>query len=288
MMSLTRLAGYGLILLGLGLIGAALLGPLALDLIDFRVSDTMENQVVGGDVASLLLAGPLALVAGRLWLRNHRLAPVLALAPSIYAVYYGISIVVGEQYDRYPGNIEKFFPLYLGLILLGWSSAAIAWSQLRVPEAVAADTGLRRATAGVLLALGILLGLAWARSIWGIASGRDLTDEYLGDPNVYWGIKLLDTAFVIPLAVATGVGLLRDSHLARKVACAFTGYLTCQAAAVAGMAAVMLWRDDPSASVPFLIFTGIGTLALGYLTIRWLRSYGHPQRASAAPGRVTV
>lgn len=270
MMSLTRLAGYALILQGLGLAGAALLGPLVLDVIAFRVSETMENQVVGGDVASLLIAGPLAIVAGGLWLREHRLAPAIAMAPSIYAVYYGISIVVGEQYDRYPGNIEKFFPLYLGLILLGWSIAAVAWSRLRVPES---DAGLSRATAGVLLVLGILLGLAWARSIWGIASGRDLTDEYLGDPNVYWGIKLLDTAFVIPLAVATGVGLLRDSHLARKVACAFTGYLTCQAAAVAGMAAVMLWRDDPSASIPFLIFTGLGALALGYLTIRWLRRY---------------
>jgi hypothetical protein len=259
------------------------LGPLVLGAIRYHISGTMENQVVGGDVASLLVAAPAAVAAGVLWMRGHRLAPALALAPGLYSVYYAVSLILGEQYGRYPGNNERYFPLYLGLTLLGGTISARAWSELRAEELPEPGDGLRRTTAGVLTALGVLLGLAWTRSIWGVASGSNVTAEYLGDPNVYWTIKLLDTAFIIPAALATGVGLWRHHRMALRAAYGIIGFLTCQGAAVAGMAAVMELRDDPSASVPFLVLSSLGTVALAALTSRWLRLYAiGTRRASAA------
>ena len=218
-----RMVGVGLIALGGGLAASAILGPLVLKVIRFHISPTMENQVVGGDVASLVLAAPTAVAAGILWLRGHRLAPALAVAPALYAMYYAVSLVLGEQYGRYPGNSERFFVLYLALTVLGGVSAARAWSALRLLNVPEPGEGLRRTTAGVLVAVGVLLGLTWARAIWGVATGTNLTPEYLADPNVFWTIKLLDTTLVIPLALATGGGLLRRHPLASTVAYGITG-----------------------------------------------------------------
>jgi len=267
------MVGMGLIAMGGGLAASAVLGPLVLNVIKFHVSDTMENQVVGGDVASLVVAAPAAFAAGVLWMRGHRLAPALALAPSLYSIYYAVSLVVGEQYDRYPGNNEKFFPLYLGLAILGGVISARVWSELGTEELPDPGAGLRRTTAGVLIALGGLLGLAWARSIWGVTTGTNLTQEYLGDPNVYWTIKLLDTAVIIPASLATGIGLWMHKRTAVKAAYGIIGFLTCQGAAVAGMAVVMERRSDPAASMPFLVVISVGTVALAVLTAGWLRLY---------------
>ncbi len=269
-----RMVGIGLLALGGGLATSAVLGPLVLKVITYPVSDAMKNQIVGGDLASLALAAPAAVTAGILWLRRHRLAPVVALGPTLYSVYYATSLVVGEQYERYSGNVGRFFPLYLSLTVLGWTLAARAWSEMKVDDLPEPDSRLRHVTAGLLLALGTLLGLAWAQSIWGVANGSNVTQEYLGDPNVFWSIKLLDTAFIIPATLAIGIGLLRHNKTARKAAYGIVGYLTCQGGAVAGMSVVMMWRDDPSASMPFLVLTTLGTLALAMLTAQWFRLSG--------------
>ena len=50
-------------LLGLGAMATALLGPLALGWIDYHVSSRAADQLRGGDVAGLVLVGPVALAA---------------------------------------------------------------------------------------------------------------------------------------------------------------------------------------------------------------------------------
>jgi hypothetical protein len=92
-----RVAGLGSIALGAGIATAAVLGPLALDVIRFRTSDHLENQFVGGEIVSLGVVAPAAIAAGALWLRGHRLAPVVALGPSLYAVYTYTTAVVGQE-----------------------------------------------------------------------------------------------------------------------------------------------------------------------------------------------
>ncbi len=52
-----------LALLGLGAMATALLGPLALGWIDYHVSSGAADQLRGGDVAGLVLVGPVALAA---------------------------------------------------------------------------------------------------------------------------------------------------------------------------------------------------------------------------------
>jgi hypothetical protein len=63
----SRLTGVGLIGLGAGLAASAILGPLGLGRITFRVSASAESQLLGGEIVSLLAAAPLALAAGLAW-----------------------------------------------------------------------------------------------------------------------------------------------------------------------------------------------------------------------------
>ena len=46
------------------------------------------------------------------------------------ALYYGIAEVLGPDYIRYAGNNERYFPLFLGVILLSWIAAIRAWAAL--------------------------------------------------------------------------------------------------------------------------------------------------------------
>jgi len=71
-----------LALLGLGAMATALLGPLALGWIDYHVSSGAADQLRGGDVAGLVLVGPVALAAAWRVATGRPGADALALAPA--------------------------------------------------------------------------------------------------------------------------------------------------------------------------------------------------------------
>ncbi len=141
------IAGLAAIALGAGIAAGAVLGPLALRVIQFRTSANLENQFVGGEVVSLAVVAPALIVAGGLWLRQHRLAPALAFGPALYAVYTYGTAVVGQEYAQYDGNVEKFFPLYAALVAGGGGVAACAWlrlDQIQKYRCLRTDCGARR------------------------------------------------------------------------------------------------------------------------------------------------
>jgi len=267
-----RVAGLGSIALGAGIAAAAILGPLALNVVAFRTSDHLKNQFVGGEVVSLGLVAPAAIAAGVLWLRGHRLAPALAFGPALYAVYTYTTVVMGQEYARYDGNVERFFPLYAGLVAAGAAIAAVAWSQLGETALPEPADGLRRATAGVFLAIGGLFALTWAAQIRLVVGGNP-SAEYAEGPTLFWLIKVLDFGFVIPALLATGVGLLRRRPAAVKAAIGLAAYGTCLVASVAGMGVAMEATGDPSSDPRLLaaVLPMAGGLAL--VTGRLLHSY---------------
>jgi hypothetical protein len=252
----------------------AILGPLLLGVIDSRVSNNMQNQLLGGEIVSLLLAAPVAIVAGFLWLRGSRCAPVLAIAPALYAVYTYVQFVVGPDYTRYDGNNERAFPLYLVLVILGWAIALSAWGALGRLALPTPPLGLSRTLASILIAISVLIGLAWIASIAGVIGGGTLTQEYQDDPSLFWLIRLMDLGFVIPAALMTAVGLLRHAAWSIRLAWALTGFQTLLTGSVASMAIAMTVRDDPSADAVLLMVTVATTLtllAVSALMLRGLR-----------------
>ena len=116
------LLGSALALLAAGLAAVALLGPLTGGPIEYHVGETLRNQTIGLDAASLFVVAPLALAAALLVLRGHVAGPAIALGVGAYTAYMFVQYIVGPEYLARPGNNELLFPLYLCLFALGWAA----------------------------------------------------------------------------------------------------------------------------------------------------------------------
>lgn len=266
-------------LLAPALVAATLLGPVGVDKLVHRTSETTLNQLVGSDLAALLVAAPLAVLAAVLVTRGHRAGPLLATGVGVYAAYTYAQVIIGQEYLRLPGNVELFFPLLLAIFVLGEALVVLGWRQtgagLPTPSRL-----LERLTGWVLIVLAVFLVLALhlptMLTAW---SDPWSMTEYASAPTPFWLVKLMDLGIVVPAAVVTGIGLLRRASWARRVTYPFlTGY-TLLSTSVLSMALVMLVNDDPDASIGlaagFAAFTG----ALLLLLLAWLR----PVLAGAAP-----
>jgi hypothetical protein len=260
-----------LFILGVGAASIALLGPLVGDVIRYHVSEGAVNQVVGGDVAGLLLVAPVSVLAGILVWRQHLAGPVLALGPAVYALYMYSQLALGGDFIRYPGNTERFFPLYLGLFILAGAIVIRAWTMIdraRLPLTrrwVDRTLGIFFMVMAVFLTLGLHVpGLI---DIWAGQPGS----EYLADPGVFWLVKFMDLGIVVPVMVLAGIGILRGSLWADKIKYAAVGWAGLLGASVAGMAIVMQATGDPAATlantVAFSVFAALA-LAMAWIVYR--------------------
>ncbi len=261
-----------LLLLGVALAANVVFGPLGFGVLVWRVSALGLNQTYGADAASLALIVPSALAGAWLWRARHPLAAPLALGAGLVTLYYAVAETLGGDDIRYAGNNERFFLLFLALIILSWTIAVRAWAALDA-EPLALSPWLARSLAVVMLLGGGLIGLAWTAQLVPMALGSGPGPEFLDSPSAYWTIRIVDLGFIAPVSLWTGVGLLRRNPEAVKAACALSCFLTLQGASVLAMGFVMLWRLDPTAS-PVLVYalTPI-VLALAALTTRLLAAY---------------
>jgi hypothetical protein len=245
----TRPLGAGLVILGGALAAVAVLGPLVLNVLRYRTSPTTMNQIMGGDAAALAVVVPVTVAVGVLAIRRHPAAPVLALAPSIFVVYTYTQLILGNEYLRLPGNVERFFPLLLGVFLLAGAIALRAWAGTPAERLPATSAAADR-TAGVLLlviAVFVVVGLHLPNYVDAMRD-HPSTVEYLSSPTAFWLVKFMDLGIVVPAAIAGGVGALRRRRWARKPVYALLGAYTLIGASVAGMAITMAVRHDPDAS----------------------------------------
>lgn len=243
------LAG-GLACLGGLIVVYALLGPLVLDLIHFRTSAAGLNQIRGGDLAALVVVAPTCLAVAWLAWRGHRAAPVLALAPAMFAMYTYSQLILANEYLHQPGNVERFFPLLLALFILAAALVLRCWGLVR-PEQLPSSTRRLQRGSGILLvvmAAYVVLGIHLPNLIDALRDPPTGT-QYLAMPATFWVVKFYDLGIVAPAALTVGIGLLRRQLWARKPAYAILGGYVLLGWSVAGMAWTMLINGDPDASL---------------------------------------
>ena len=254
-----------LALLGIGAMTTALLGPLGLDWIDYHVSTGAADQLRGGDVAGLVLVGPVALVAAWLVASARPGGDALALAPASYGLYMYSELTVTGDLARYDGNSERWFPLLWLLVTVSLAVLVLAGARLAHGEAPPSRPRLERVTGWYLLT--VALFLTAGLHLPGLADAwRDVpaSEEYLADPVAFWVVKLFDLAYVVPVVLAVGVGLLRGSQWARRLLAPVAGWCALLSTSVAGMGLTMLATDAPGASVALAAgFTLAAGVALG-------------------------
>lgn len=261
--------GIGQVLLGLGAAVVALLGPLVAGVIEYHASEGAVNQVVGGDVAGLLLVAPVSILAGILTLRGHTAGPVIALGPALYALYTYAQLALGGDVVRYPGNSEQFFGLYLGLFVLAGLITVSTWSYIDPTRLPGTSRRTDRVLGVFLLVVAAFLvvglHLPGLMDVW---SGQPTSPEYLADPNVFWLVKLMDLGIVVPAMVAIGTGVLRGAGWAHRAKYAAVGWVALLGSSVAGMAMVMQATNDPSSSAAITaVFTLFAAAALGIASV---------------------
>jgi hypothetical protein len=271
-----------LLFLAFALAANVILGPLGLGVIQWRVSPIGLNQTLGIDGALFVLGVPLTLAAAWLWWTGHRLAPPLALGTSLCALYYGVAETIGPDYIRYAGNNERFFLLFLALIILSWTIAFRAWTALD-PAPPAPPVWLGRGLAVVVALGGLAIGLAWLAQLIGIALTGVVTEAYLDAPSAFWIVRIVDLGFLVPVCLATAVGLWQRHPTAIKAAYGLTAFLTLQATAVLAMAGVMAWRHDPTATPELALVLIPISLSLATLSACLLASYSRNSQTAPAP-----
>jgi hypothetical protein len=282
-----RLLGAGLVVLGAAVAAVATLGPLMFDVVRYRISPTSLNQIIGGDAAALTVVAPITVAVGVLAIRGHPAAPVLALAPSIFVVYTYTQLILGNEYLRLPGNVERFFPLLLAVFILAGAIALRAWNSIPAARLPATSAGVDR-TAGVLLlviAAFVVVGLHLPNYLDAMRDHPG-TVQYLSSPTAFWLVKFMDLGIVVPAAIAVGVGALRRRPWARKPVYALLGAYTLIGASVAGMAITMVARHDPDASA----VTAVGSVLMAALLAGVTGYVYRPlfRRARAAPGLAPI
>ena len=258
-MRTNRLLGAGLVSLGGLVVVYAVLGPLVLDLIHFRTTASGLNQIRGGDLAALVVVAPVCMAVGWLAWRGHPAAPVLALAPAMFAMYMYSQLILGNEYLHLPGNVERFFPLLLAMFLLAAAIVLRGWGLVR-PEGLPVSSRRLERGSGILLvviAAFVVVGIHLPGLVDAL---RDHPSgaAYLAMPTTFWVVKFYDLGIVAPAALSVGVGLLRGRQWARKPAYAILGGYVLLGWSVAGMAWSMLLSGDPDASVA----QGIGMTGL--------------------------
>jgi hypothetical protein len=253
--------------MALGLAANAVLGPFVLDVIHYRVSDDMLNQVIGGDAAMLLVAVPVAVFAAILLWRGHRAGPVVALAPAVFALYTMPQLIAGEEYLELPGNNERFFASQLAIFVLAGVVLVAAWRGAADVRPTVSRR-LARVAGWVLVAIAafLLLGLhlpglldAWR--------DEPTKSEYLLSPTSFWLVKMMDLGIVVPIATATGIGLLRARPWADRLTFAMIGGYAVLATSVTGMAITMQVNSDPDASLANVVVFSAFSLAFAVLAI---------------------
>jgi hypothetical protein len=264
----------GLVSLSIGLAAVALLGPLATGIVDYRVTETLRNQLIGLDAVSLFIVAPLALLAALFVRRGRAAGYALSLAVGAYTAYMFLQYVVGPAYTTLPGNNEKLFPLCLAIFIGGWLVALTAWNRIGPTD----TPGSRRRDRLIgRIVLPLLALLAFVRYVPALADAMSSTPEsagYLAGPAFFWAIALLDLGIFLPATIATCVGLDRGKPWSHKALYLVAGWFGLVGTAVAAMAIAMQINDDPSASVGNTIATtvlGVTFVVLAIAVYRPLR-----------------
>lgn len=267
-----RPAGFAVGVLALAMTAAAVLGPVVLGLLDYRTSPTTLNQLIGSDAATLFVVAPLSLLAAVACRGGRPASALLASGVGVFAVYTYAQVVIGQEYLRLPGNVERFFPLLLAVFVLGWITVLLAWRA--VPRDLPPPAARLERTAGIvllLLAAFLVFGLHLPTMLTAWRDPAELT-EYASSPTPFWLVKLMDLGIIVPGAAAIGAGLLRHAGWARRLIYPLlTGY-SCLGVSVTAMAVVMILDADPDASPAVAAGFAAFTLAFAALTVLLYRA----------------
>ena len=249
----SRMLGVTLLALAGCLVALSALGPLIGDVIEWRISATIRNQLYGLDAVSLLVVAPTAVVAGLAALRGGRAGPLLGFGPAAYTAYMVPQYVLGPDYAHQAGNNERWFPLLLALFVLAVVATVLAWTLVRTAIPREPHRVERLIGRWLMPAVAAVVFVRYLPTLADWMSANPKAKDYLAGPNFSWAIALLDLGVALPATVAVCSGYRLGAPWARPALYALSGWFALVGSAIAGMAIAMQARDDPAMTLPQLL-----------------------------------
>jgi hypothetical protein len=269
----------GLVALAGCLLVNTALGPLGTGAVDYPISTSMDNQLRGLELVTVLLVVPWLVVAAVLGRRGHPAAPLLAIGPAGYAAYMFVQYVLGPEYGAYSWIVL----FHIGIASLAGALVLVAWQRAAgLPVPVLTPTRRRR-RALLLLGLAGFVLLRYVPAFAGAANGTRIGEEFRDARTFFWSIVLLDLGIVVPATVAAGLALLRGSADGDRAAYAVLGWFALVPPSVAAMAVVMVVRDDPYASVSTALLLTVASLVFAAVAVAAFRPLLGPRPRAEVP-----
>jgi hypothetical protein len=260
---------FGLLLVSLaGLLALnTVLGPLGAGLIRYDFPDTIDNQLWGLEIVTLLLVVPVLVTAALLTLHGRPGGPLLAIGPAAYTAYMFVQYVLGPEYDHY--SLTVLF--HLLLVTTSGALALWAWRLSAAAPPPAATARQLRVRGALLLGFAAFVLLRYAGGLVGAWTGAAIDAEFASSRTFFWSIFLLDLGVVVPVTAAAAVGAITAKPWADRAVHAVLGWYALVPPSVAAMAVVMLVRDDPHASAATVLLLSLASLVFGVVAYRVLR-----------------
>jgi hypothetical protein len=260
--------GWSLVALAGMLVLNSLIGPLLLGVVEYPISGSMTNQLLGLEVVTLVLVVPWTAIAGVLALRQDGRAPLLALGPTSYTAYMFVQYVVGPEYAAYSWMVL----FHVAIFALSGGLALMAWSRAQLEPVPPISDRQRHRLSFVLMGLAAFVLLRYLPAFAGAIGQEPIAAEFREARTFFWSIVLLDLGVVVPLTAAAAVALLRGTSRGHRALYGVVGWFALVPPSVTAMAAVMLVRDDPHASVSTLVLLAVATLVFWAVAGRVLGS----------------
>lgn len=229
----------------------------------YRDEFAIRAQLVGQDIATLLVGGGLLLTGLLIYSRKTTMARLILLGCHFYLAYsyliYSIGVRLNFLYLPYLAILAiSLFSLFIGLQKLAGADLE-SFEHLNPPVVL---------TAVFLIVTAVMLALLWGSQLWDYYQ-RIYGDGVAADiTKVEHFVFSLDFAFIIPLKVIGGILLLRRSSLGIRLSAPLMVLSVIMGVAILMMNMILKWWGgelEPTMALFFGVYTLVALVIGGYL-----------------------
>lgn len=269
----SKFIGLLAIVLGGLLLILSTYGPLWLNVIKYKTSESAIYQIQAQDLVNLVILVPICIVGGILQLLNKKEAKYFLIFIPIYTAFYtGLAYGIGAEWSNpnYVGsyNSNEFFWLFIILIFGGLFIGFYSYSQFTEEDPPSFSSRNIRIFTLIFAIFILLFVFLWLSEINLVnTTGDTSTGSYSEAPTTFWLVKYLDLGITLPLGLLALYLFNTRPKKAYPLLLLFFGFFVILTLAVNAMMIVMILNNDQSIQPEgVIIFPSLLVISLaGYL-----------------------
>ncbi|PKN80931.1 MAG: hypothetical protein CVU48_00480 [Candidatus Cloacimonetes bacterium HGW-Cloacimonetes-1] len=241
-------------IIGFILIYLGYLGPLFLDLIQFKTHATVVNQLLGQDIVNMFVLSGILIAGGILLLAKKRMGVYLLIMTPLYLFYYAISYALGWEWmaPDYVGNSQNYFFYFLAVIVGGLIIMLYCLSAFPKKVTNTFRKGSLRLYSVFYVLFLLIFASMWIKEIVEVMN-TGTTRGYDIAPTAFWLVRTIDLGFCLPLGLISIYLLWTRPNQSYAIQFLFYGFFVTQILAVNSMSLMMYLHHDPLVTLSNII-----------------------------------